>query len=229
MARCFDRLCIQLVMMCALAVCGLGCSTMQGARPLEPGQHQAGMTIGGAFVDAGVVVPIPHAIAEGRSGVVRLWDRPLDLNYGLNVTALFYQVFQAHFGASWLLIQESGWRPALSMTNRLYFATNALAANKVEGTRGAWGAHQLELTGSYTFGNQLVYLAFAQYTDFGRPDALLTPALGAEFDMGWSGFRMHVETRWYAINKTRTIETVRFWPGNQGALGLSFGGSWRFD
>ncbi len=42
-----------------LALVG-GCATMNGARPLEPGQHAVGVTLGGAVLEfAGAPLPLP--------------------------------------------------------------------------------------------------------------------------------------------------------------------------
>ena len=201
-----------------------GCAGLNGARPLAPGQHELGVTFGGGMVMfAGAPIPLPNLIVEGRSGVAKLADRPLDLNYGLNLTALPFGILQMHLGASWLLAHPKGAVPAVSMSQRLWFATNAPASGyKYEGAVGAWGAHQIEFTASWMLGNHLLYVALAQYTAFTNPQLTLTPALGATFDPGApGGFKLQVETRWYSINHTQPLQPFTFVPDGMGSLGVS--------
>ncbi len=204
---------------------------MPGARPLHPGEHQVGVTIGGPLVvSGGSNIPLPNAIVEGRSGLTYLAQKPLDLNYGVNATALGFGIAQLHVGASWMMLTQEGARPALSLTNRLFVGTNALSPQeKAPGTKRAWGADQLELSASYLLGQQLVYVSLSQYTDLGLPGLLLTPALGAMFDFGESdGFKLMVEARYYAINQHKDLTTITWTSGPRGALGLGFGFSYAF-
>lgn len=208
-----------------------GCVTFTGARPLEPGEHQAGATVGGPMVVLGAPVPLPQVTLEGRSGLARPLDRPLDVNYGLGATALAFGIAQLHVGASWLLLDQlTKWAPALAITDRVFFATNYVSpADKVPGTRGVWGANQIELAASWALGQQLVYVSLAEYLDFGAPDLLLTPALGAQLDWGDpGGIALQFEGRWFAINKRTPIDTVQWWPDGRGALGVSIGVSYLF-
>ena len=208
-----------------------GCTTMPGARPLHPGEHQVGVTLGGPAVEFGQAsVPLPNAILEGRSGLGYLRLRPLDLNYGLNATALAFGIAQLHVGASWLMLDQEGARPALSLTNRLFLATNALTPqDKAPGAKRAWGADQVELSASYLLGTQLVYLSLSQYVDFGLPQWVLTPALGAMFDFGRrEGVKLMLEARYYGLNLTKEFTTVQWTTGPRGALGVGLGLSYAF-
>lgn len=219
-----------LLTLCASLTASTGCMTMSGARPLYPGQHQAGVTVGGPMVELGSPLPLPNAVIEGRSGLTYLNKRPLDLNYGLNATAIALGILQVHVGASWLLVGQRGAWPALSVTNRLFFGANILTTeDKAPGSTGAWGADQLELTASYMFGRQLVYLSLAEYLDFGAPDLLLTPALGTELDFGEKGgVKLGIEARYFAVNKRRDVRAVNWFPGSRGALGVGLGISYAF-
>ena len=165
--------------------------TLNGARPLEPDTHEVGFTIGGPMFEfGGGAIPVPSVIAEGRSGVVRLLDRPLDLNYGVNLTGLPFGLLQIHLGSSWLLAHQNDGVPAVSFSKRLFFATNVLGAgSKSEDALSAWGALQFEFTVSWLIDNQLIYVALAEYLDFGNPELTLTPALGAQFDFFEPGWR----------------------------------------
>ena len=66
----------------------------------EEGHKAAvGGTFGGAVLDAGfVTTPMPNLNVEGRSGVTSFMDRPVELNYGLNVTGIAFGLGSAHIG-----------------------------------------------------------------------------------------------------------------------------------
>lgn len=215
-----------------LLLCGVGlagCASLNGARPLEPGKHEIAATIGGAMVYfAGAPVPLPNVIVEGRSGVAKPLNRPLDINYGLNLMPMAFGILQVHLGASWLLAHQNGGIPAVSMTNRIWFAANILGAPyKAEGGVGAWGNHQLEFAVSWEISHQLIYVSLAQYTDFTNPSLTLTPAVGAHFDPGKpGGFKMYVEARWYGLSQKQAAYPFTFFPNALGSLGVSFGFSY---
>jgi len=213
-----------------LAALGLtGCSTLSGARPLAPGEHAVGVTAGGAMVPLGAPVPLPNLVVEGKHGIAELADRPLDISYGVNLTALPYGVGQAHVGSSFLLVDQHGAAPALSLTDRLFLATNLPgASNKVDPRIQGWGADQIELSASWYAGHQLIYVGVSEYIDFGNPGLLLTPSLGVQLDPGEAGgFLVQPELRWYAINRQSQADNVR-WIGPTGALGFSIGFATRF-
>ena len=206
--------------------------TLPGARPLAPGEHEVGVTVGGPLVEfGGGNVPLPNAVVEGRSGIRLIRDRPLDLNYGLNATAIGFGIAQLHLGASYMLLEQEGAIPAISLTNRVFVATNALTpADKAPGTKSAWGAHQLELSASYLLAGHLLYLSASQYTDFGHPQLLLSPAIGVQFDPGEKkqGVQFLLEARYYAINQTKELTTVSWTSAPRGAFGVGLGLSYRF-
>ena len=179
----------------------------------------------------GVPVPLPNLILGGRSGLVTLADRNLEIDYGLNATALAFGITQAHVGASYALLHQSGALPALTATNRLYVATNPLSLDgRVEGSLAFWGADQIELTASWAAGPHMVWLSLAQYFDLLAPDLILTPALGYAIDLGGpGGFGLQFESRWYGVTSIPEVEAVRWWPTNgdgPGSLGFSIGVSY---
>ena len=46
------------------------CGTLSASHPLEPGDHQLGVTFGGPFTTSlGPPIPVPNLIAEGRTGL----------------------------------------------------------------------------------------------------------------------------------------------------------------
>ena len=209
-----------------LAACSAlaACSTLSGARPLSPGEHAVGVTAGGVFVPLGGPVPLPNLVVEGKHGVAKPIDRPLDVHYGLNITGLPYGIAQGHVGSSFLLVDQKGAAPALSLTDRLFLATNLPGSPyRAEPRAQGWVADQVELTASWYAGQQLVYLGMAQYIDFGSPSWLLTPSVGVQIDPGApGGFLVQPELRWYGITQRPQAESVD-WVGTTGGLGFSIG------
>lgn len=211
-----------------------GCGTLSTARPLERGQHEVGATVGGGVLDfGGAPLPLPNVVVEGRSGVASLADRPLDLNYGLNLTALPFGILQTHLGAGWLVAKPDGAIPALSWTNRFWMAANLFGAPTREVPRvDAWGAWQTQVDVSWDVGPHLVGFGLAQYTEFQEPVLTLTPRVGATFDTDPKrpdGVRLHVDAHWFGANQRRIARPVQFVGGGQGLVGVTLGVSYLFD
>lgn len=203
-----------------------GCSAMNTARPLARGEHAAGLTFGGPLLKlGGAAIPMPNAVVEGRHGVASVAERPLELGYGLNLTGLAYGVVGLQAHVAWLAMEQRGAVPALSVTNRLYFASNHLDSRKA--APGVWGLDQLDLTASWLVGDaqqQLVYLSVTQNTDLIDPALFLSPGLGAQLDPGApGGLRAQVETRWYGPATLPESRALRWVSPGRGALGVNVG------
>jgi hypothetical protein len=216
-----------LVLLCALSAC----ASLNTARPLDPGLHEVGATLGGGMTYLGSApIPLPNVMVEARSGVARPLGRPLEVSYGLNLTALPFGILQTQVGAAWLLAHQKGGVPAVSMAHKIWFATNAFGANyKTDRSLEGWGNWQVEFDVSWKVKEQLVYLGLAQYTDFAHPSLTLTPALGATFDTDPQrpgGFRLQLESRWYGVTQSKQLDTVRWVGGPRGAFGVSLGVSY---
>ncbi|MCP4805434.1 MAG: hypothetical protein GY913_13790 [Proteobacteria bacterium] len=203
----------------------VGCGTMNTARPLSPGEHAAGLTVGGALLDMGAPIPVPSAVVEGRSGVTTLADRPLDVNYGVNLTAIAFGQAGLHVGAGWLLLDpESGPWPALSVADRLYVYSNHMDTTKDD--RSWLLIDQLELTASWKLGESLLYVGAAEYLDVRNPGLLLSPFAGAELRRRRLGVQL--EVRWLAVNQPRISDAIPWMPDGRGAIQPTLGFSYRF-
>lgn len=181
----------------AAVIAGSACTTMNTARPLAPGQHAVGVTVGGPLVDVPGVgtIPMPHATIEGRHGIVHRFD----VNYGLHVLPIVFGVAGAHVGGTYLLADErgGGW-PALSVSQRLFGFTNRLDFRKAFATRDDWLLSQTELTTSWTLYDQLVYGGLALYVPLLAPKPSFTPFIGVEFHPFVDWARIQLEARWIA-------------------------------
>lgn len=213
--------------MIALLLALTGCATFTGARPLEPGQHEVGATVGGPLVSAlGVVMPLPMIIAQGRSGVAMVGDRPFDLSYGMNLTGLPFGVIGLHGGGSFLLAHPNGAVPAVSISDRLFLGMNPID-QATEGTRGVSLVNQLELAVSWELGHHLLYVSASNYLDLRSPGLLLTPKLGARFDFGdRGGFALHTELQYWGVTHAAQTDRVDWITAGPGAIGATIGLSW---
>lgn len=211
----------------------VGCATLTGARPLEPGQHELGVNLGGGVVMLdGSPIPLPNVLVQGRSGVARPLDRPLDVSYGVDLTGLPFGILPLEVGGDWLLIDQSGAWPALAVTNNVWLATNAPGLPYKEDPRfQLWAADQLELNASWYVGKQLLHVGLAEYLDFGAPSLALSPSVGARFDPSpkdHGGMQLHAEARWYGVNRTQEVDTVAWATTPHGIFGATLGVSWIF-
>lgn len=206
----------------------LGCGAMNTARPLGHGEHAVGLTLGGAVLKlGGTPIPLPMAVLEGRHGLPELAQRPLDVHYGLNLTGLAYGVVALHGGGSFMLIEPQGARPALTVSDRLYFANNWLDPRKDD--RGVWALNQVELTTSWELRGQLVYGGLAQSLDLRDPRLILSPLVGTQLDFGRpGGFGLQVEARCFSPLVAPEGDAIKWVHCGRGALGANLGLSWRF-
>lgn len=212
--------------LCSLTACG----TLSTARPLERGQHLVGATLLGPTIDLGGPLPLPNAVVEARHGIGPVAKRPFDIGYGLNLTALPFGVTQGHVGVSWLLVEQSGARPALSLGNRVFFGVNLPGGpDRPDPRVQGWGLDQIELTASWEREHVLPYVSLSEYLDFGNPELLLTPAVGLQVDPGSDdGFLFQAEVRWFAINRRNNILIPTWVPQGVGSIGLFVSGAAKF-
>ena len=202
-----------------------GCGTFNAARPLAPGEHAVGATLGGPLITLGAPLPIPSLVVEGRHGLQPLANRPFDLHYGLNATAAGFGIAQGHVGAAWQLTDAKGGVPALTVANRVFLADNHLASNKAEtAERHFWALDQLDLLASWDSGRWLGYTGLSQLTDFRYPGLHLAPVLGGQVSLGGArSWSLQLETRYYGVNDTASSNAVPWVTLGPGALGVNLG------
>jgi len=205
-----------------------GCTTLNNARPLEPGQHAVGVALGGPIANITNVgpIPLPHVTVEGRHGII---DR-LDVNYGVHLLPLVFGVTGGHLGATYLLGKQEGAAPAIAFGQRLFGFTNRLDPRKFDRAPGDWFMSQSDLTVSWLVANQLVYGGLTGYVPFSAPNLFLTPFLGIEVRPGIDWLRIQLEGR-YLAPYVNTQFAVVDWiaPGNQGGLLINLGVAFVLD
>ena len=178
MSKSLSHLALLFVTICTLS----GCGTFNAARPMEQGEHQVGVTFGGPFTTTlGPPIPVPNIIVEGRSGVQPVAGKPVDLNYGLNTTAIAFGLMGLHGGASIHLVEGHGWRPNVSVTERLHLYHNYFDRTKPMETRMFWGLNEFDVTASWALGPHMVYIGGSDVIDLADPELLIGPFLGFDF------------------------------------------------
>ena len=206
------------------------CGALNTARPLDKGEHKIGITGGGAVLKAlGPPIPLPNIVVEGQSGLSPVQGRPLDVNYGINTTALAFGTIGVHGGMSHLLLEQNGAAPSLSVTDRLHFYNNWLDNTKDSDMRKAFFLNQVDLTAGWNIKRHLGYIGVANYLDIADPELTLASFAGIQFNSKKNIF-LQAEARYLAINRQPEIVDVPFATFGYGALsitgsvGLTFGG-----
>ena len=206
-----------------------GCGTMNAARPLDAGEHRVGFNFGGPFTTSlGPPIPVPNFVVEARSGLEPLGSIPVDLNYGLNMTMFAFGVTGLHTGASFHLLEQNGAAPALSVTERLHIYNNVIGS-KPKGTKTFWGLNEFDVTASWLAGHHILYVGMSDAIDFGDPELLISPFLGAELRPKGKGFAWQLESRWLGANYSPEVYDVSWLntgdPGH-GLFTFTVGASW---
>lgn len=200
-----------------------GCTTFNNARPLEPGQHAASLTLGGPLTNVPGVgpIPLPNVTIEGRHGVMH----HLDVNYGLHVLPMVFGVAGGHAGATWQFNDQDELCPALSVGQRFFFFTNLFDGRKTV-RKDAFAMSQTDLTASWLIYDQLLYLGASAYVplDEGSRTLRLAPVLGVEVHPGLDWLRIQLETRWLAPDVDQRFAVVDWIsPDDKGGIAINLG------
>jgi len=204
---------------------GMGCGTMNAARPLNKGEHAVGATFGGPMVKLGAPLPLPSFVVEGRHGLAPVLDRPFDVHYGVNLTAASFGIAQVHGGVGWQLTDQQRGLPAWTVASRLFLADNHFAGGRVASAeRALWVLNQSDLLASWQRSRWLGYTGLSQLTDFRYPGLHLAPILGGQVALGeqqsWS---LQLESRYYGVNRRSSSTAVPWVTFGPGAMGINIG------
>ena len=206
----------------------VACGALHNARPLDQGEHRAGVTMGGVVLtQMGPPIPLPNIVIEGQSGITPLRDQATDINYGMNLTALAFGTVGIHLGASHLLFDQNGSRPSLSITERIHFYNNWLDTTKDSSVRTGYFLNQLDLTAAWNIDRHLGYIGIADYIDVPDPELTLAPFAGFVFQSKNKYFTQ-LEARYLAINRKPDIVDVSFLGAEYGALSTTLSIGWNF-
>ena len=202
------------------------CGALNTARPLDQGEHRLGITGGGAVLKAlGPPIPLPNIVIEGQTGLTPVKDRPLDINYGINTTAIAFGTMGIHVGFSHLLTKQVGVMPAMSITERIHFYNNWLDTTKESSMRKGFLLNQIDLTASWALDRHLGYVGVANYIDVADPELTLAPFAGIQWNSKKKLF-LQAETRYLAVNRQPEIVDVPFATLGYGALSVTGSIGW---
>ena len=174
----------------------------------------------------GPPIPVPNLVVEGRSGLRAVVAMPLDVNYGLNVTAAAFGVMGVHGGGSLGLLAGQGWQPSIALTERLFLNHNYFDVTKDAETRGLSLINQSDLTFGWRLGDHLLYAGVSNYLDFGNPNLLLGPFAGTELHLGDGGFLLQLEVRQMGATFEPEIADVDFLTTGSGVVAFTFSLGW---
>ena len=203
------------------------CATFNEARPLEPGEHEVAVTVGGPLVDVPGVgdIPMPHVTLEGRHGIAHR----LDVGYGVHLLPLVFGVAGAHVGAGLQLPdQPNAFVPAVTLAEQLYGFTNLIDARKQR--KDFWGMSQSDVTASWSFlGDQLAFAGGSLYwvtstAGHGGENVFLAPVAGVQIAPGLDWLRLQLEAKWVAPDINEKFAVVDWIaPFDQGGIVVDAG------
>ena len=209
----------------------MACGTLNAAHPLQAGEHRVGASFGGPFTPSlGPPIPVPNLIIEARSGLNPLGSMPLDVNYGLNLTAIAFGQMGVHGGASLHLLEGQGKRPSLSVTERLHLYNNYLDKTKPRETRMLWGANEFDITASWKLGGHHFYFGGSNILDLADPELLLSPFVGIDLHPEKKRVAFQIEARVLGANFSPEIWDISWLtlggePG-YGLISVTVSASW---
>ena len=202
----------------------LACSASHGVRPIGAGNHAVEASLGGPVARLyGKPVPIPLSTVGWRYG---LHDRS-DLHLRLQpTTAALFGVVAGDVGASWMLAEQEGRRPALVTEGSLYAAVG-------KGTVRGYG--ELEALASWQLGER-GHLAYVGADLFVQPRAwaednphlplrsvLAGPLAGTRLMLG-ERTGLAVQATWFEPwSDTEPLTATYYAPGHHGAIQLELG------
>jgi hypothetical protein len=216
----------------ALATTAAGCTTFTNARPLQPGQHAASVTVGGPLTNIPGVgpIPLPNVTVEGRSGIVE----HLDVNYGVHLLPASFGAPGVHVGATYQLFnQPDVVVPALAVGQRLYGFTNVVDSRRAD--KAGFGLSQTDLTASWEpLAQQLLYAGATMYLPLYADGAgalaplqpRFAPFAGVVVAPGADWLQLNAEVRWLGPSVDQRLAVVDYIGVDDfGAIAVSAGAS----
>lgn len=197
-----------------------GCGLTTQVRPVPRGAVQVEAAVGGPLADVGVVVPAPLSTAGVRYGLAER----VDVAAHAHLTTLSFGVAGLDVGGDWLVLEQKGAVPAVSLGGRLYGFGSVLAAR----TFSPRAYLEVSPALSYLLGGRfLSYVSGTGLVQFAGGRPLLAVAVGEEVRLEPWGVQL--EARWYQPGDAASLHaadwiTLR----GQGALGVVLGVRYRF-
>jgi hypothetical protein len=189
----------------ATAACG-------HAAKLRPAPHrslQPEFTFGGPMA---IVLKMPLPLPLTSAGASYGLGERFDVSAHAHLTALAFGVAGVDLGSTYLVTEQRGLLPTLSLTGRLYGFTNVR-------TLSSAAFAQVAGTASYRVTPWLSpYLSVDGLLQLAEVPVIPTLAVGLAAELG--RFSVQLEGRWFAPHASAEFRTVRWIaPAGQGAFG----------
>ncbi len=194
-----------------------GCASVTHVRPVPRGALVAEASAGGPFaLVSGIPVPLPLTSVGATYGVL---DR-LSVHGHVQPSSLMFGALGGDVGATGLLLEEQGARPALAASGQVNVLTDFRTAS--------WWSADASLTASWLLGERwMPYVTATGQMDFLNRLFHVAPGVGAQVRLDrWT---LQAEARLYAPTRRSDIAAVPYvGVAGHGAFGLVLGAGYRF-
>ncbi len=200
-----------------LGVLSSACGLPAHVRPVPRGTLAVEAAVGGpAALLGGVPVPLPLATVGASYGVTEA----MDVHAHAHLTPLLLGTAGLDLGATLLARPEDAWRPALSLTGRVYGFSDLSSGALFHGEVSAAASYLLR-------GRFLTYASTAALYDALAGDVMWAVGVGAQ--VPFQRFALQLEANWYWPSYDAAAAPVSWVSlGGQGSFGLVLGASYRF-
>jgi len=198
------------------------CTASRFVEPLEKGTHTVGVNFGGPLIEfGGATIPVPFSALNYGYGV----DSNLTVYGGLHLTAAYFGNIQVDLGATYLLLPQNKYVPAISISPALNIVTRY---NFID--TKIWPA--IDINGFWNYGakKNYAYIGISNWIELSRLRAhnesaltrwVWSPQLGHNLKLK-KGFQLQTEIKLLAPNhkNNEVFVPYRSLLGNRGASGV---------
>lgn len=211
-------------MLCFVAACG----PTRFVKPLEKNQQAVNLSLGGALIKKGnATIPIPFLTATYGYGL----DSAITTFGSLNITSALFGNFQTELGATFQLIKQHHYFPALSATpvvNFIYRNTDAYKLYPQADINAYW---------NYNSAANYFYIGICNWFELARkqPDDLsqthrwiFTPLIGHSFNAAKWNFIVELKVIAPNVSNEKNVVEYQTPFKTHGALGIYTGYTYKF-
>jgi hypothetical protein len=194
-----------------------GCASITHVRPVPRGAVVAEVSAGGPLVQVGGgAIPLPLTSVGATYGLLER----LSLHGHVQPSPLMFGALGGDVGATGLLLEERGARPALAASGQVHVLTDFRTAS--------WWSADASLTASWLLGGRwMPYVTATGQVDFLNRLFQVAPGVGAQVLL--ERWTIQAEARLYSPTRRSDIAAVPYVGlAGHGAFGLVLGAGYRF-
>ena len=194
-----------------------GCASVTHVRPVPRGAVVAEVSAGGPLVQVGGgAIPLPLTSVGATYGLLER----LSLHGHVQPSPLMFGALGGDVGATGLLLEERGARPALAASGQVHVLTDSHTAS--------WWSADASLTASWLLGGRwMPYVTATGQVDFLNRLFQVAPGVGAQVLL--ERWTIQAEARLYSPTRRSDIAAVPYVGlAGHGAFGLVLGAGYRF-